>query len=213
MIPLPEGIAASDMRQWLANGFFWWREPKTGLRVGKLAGNPDTNARGDIFLPVEDAETGMLHAVDPTDVFVAWPLLGASNVPNRRFAIYVSRAPSRQYARTYLPDLLTVTTPRIWDIARADSRQIAGVSASSPLVARAMFNPEFTDLSTGLTLLSNGQIYSFALDRRTIIVGDAGKRIVYYNGLAVGTYYLGEFIPHCDDRIAALVQKRFNMAR
>lgn len=188
MIPLPESIAPDDIQQWLHDCIFVDPEGLPYMYIALTSGPTGLCLiRGASFKP------GPLKSKEvtfsPDDVYVHWPPLGAVNVDNR--ALYVQRAQSRQYRRSYCHRLVQIHAPGAWHVVAGGGDVGNRYTGNSAALVRELFNPEYpADFSSALSMLG-GKTASVALNRHIILVGNAEAATIYHGRDVVGAYKEG----------------------
>lgn len=204
MFPVPDDPHA-DLRQWLNGGVFC-DASGTAYRHAIIGGGDNVAA---VCLPRNGNELAITRNVLKRDIHLHWPLGGAVNVGDLRFAAVVQRIPRRQYARTFTPNQVEVQVPRGYEVLTQGMRVLR---ATEDVVLRALFYPAYpADYTEALEWLDSGWA-SVALSRRITIVRSVGKQLVYDGMQHVGHIIDFTYLPTVNHNHAMKVLKAFKGA-
>lgn len=210
MFPIPDDPHA-DVRQWLNNGVFCDAAGTAIKYVGLSRAAPNSNVLGIILPRSAEGDANEECVVLRGDVRLHWPLGGAVNNTDYRFAFIVQRLPRRQYARTFSHNQVECLVPRGFEVlAKVNRRGV--VRTTQDDVLRAIFYPTYpTDYEQVSEMLDSGWA-SVAMTRRITVVLSDGKDLVYDGMTHVGHIYDRRFYPSCSETHAMKVLKAFKGA-
>lgn len=185
MIPLPEDIGWSDIRQWLHDGWFLFRPTAIDeLRPGCLSEDIDRPHRYNVC-DLDGREFPFLRG----NVFPCWPKCGAVNMDG--YAAYIERIPQRVYRRTYNINCVKLSIPRKWDVMKRVGTGIGELSPLSKDVVKAVFKPIYYRYSQATEMMDTGQAVSVALTPYLVVAGGT----VYYRNNLVANIEDGKITP------------------
>lgn len=221
MITLEENMKASDYRQWLDEGYFFYKEKETEeLKIATCDVWPsqhDYYDEDDAPVPTIDWDKfrfklDYLSGEDSVfltreemheRVFPHWPQCGAINVPNQGLALVVQRHQQHQYKRTFTAYGVTIKIPRYWDIARHREWLNMSFLADDPIIVKELFFPEYPTAEDAISMLSNGWA-SVALSPHIILVGvnHGNSPGIYHRARYVGVLNVNNFVAIIKDKSA-----------
>jgi hypothetical protein len=212
MIPLPIGIEAKDVSQWIHHGVFLYRPPGGELEPCTLHGwIPETQEDG-VHLKVTSLRDNskawgpfILNAKradgHSEQVFCHWPMCGSINMHDYKAAVYVQRMQKKQYTRTFTSSCVKLTIPdqKFSKISTGLGMLISG----SREVVLELFEPKYFTFAEGMERGTYHDWGSFAINPHIIITMRRIPR-VYFDGQFVGQIkegYLETFDPSLKRRI------------
>lgn len=198
-----------DLRQWLNNGVFCTADGTAHKYLGPTRGS--TQGAHALSLPRSAGDAVTERAYHKAEVYLHWPLGGAVNNHDFRFAFIMQRLPRRQYARTFTHNQVECLVPRGFEVLPQVNRR-GLVRTNEDDVLRAIFYPTYPDdYQQALRLLDIGWA-SVALSRRIILVRAHGKDLVFDGMNHVGHVFDGRFISSCSENHTMKVLKAFKGA-
>lgn len=188
MIELPEDISWDDVHQWLAEGVFLAKRPKS--KEFDVAVLRRTREDGVAVVFAKDA---LRATVPKSDVRCHWPTCGSVNYDGK-FALYVQRRQRRQWRRTYNHRCIDVQVPGRWHLLKQYPAQDLEVNQNSWEYLDAVFSPTYPTMGDAITMLRDRP--SVAVTPHLILVGRPDTA-VYYRGALAGRIAGGLFHPAC----------------
>jgi hypothetical protein len=205
MLAVPEEDSFVDLRQWLHRGVFC----DANGTAYKSSDSSSSRVVG-VSVPREPGKKGTVRDFRANEVFLHWPLCGAVNNIDYKYAFLAKRVPRRQYARTFCAEQVRTSVPRGFEV-------LSMLKAPSPNPAtddgmRALFYPAYPlDYRDALLWLDDGWA-SVALSRRFILVRAEGKVLVYDEMSHVGHVCDGRFVSSVEENYTMKVLKAFKGA-
>ena len=205
MIPLPDGIAPTDIQQWLHGGVCMYEVDGEFIPCVLDATVTGREGAGRLF-------TDKFTQVVPltyTKLRAYWPLCGSVNIERDNVAIHVERRPAKQFKRTFTWSVMKVRVPRLDDLANVlpigRRESITGPTYST---LKAIFYPIYPETYREALMWMEAGWFSVALNPRVIVAGDTlGKRMVYYRGRLAATLIGNMATSQTDEVTRALIAR------
>lgn len=200
MIPLPDDITGDDIDQWLRGGVFL----VDGIPYVYSMMDYDYDADGPRVFGYDLNGDSVRFNHKAQKLCVAWPQVGAVNVRDPGYALYVQRRQDRQYRRSYNERCASVHVIGRWELARAGVQQDFPNNALDSRVVKAVFEPWFPPslaeaFATGWP--------SVALSPQLTLFPACGT--VYYRDIKAGVIDRnGIFTATCDPVVARRINKQ-----
>lgn len=182
-VAIPQDVMMHDVWQWVGRGWFWH---KAG---GQQVPAELEQVSEEVYRVI--CTNGDEHPFRRKECFVHWPQCGAVNMQG--YAIVLNRTQQRQYRRTYNSRCLTLDIPRKWD-AMKRYESVKKITADSPEVVVAAFEPTYYTYSTALGLLEQGWV-SVALNPFLIVAGTPEEQLIYYRSKLTARIEGGKLVP------------------
>lgn len=195
-----------DLRQWLNNGVFCDESGTAYYFEGTTAGR---DAAVGLPIPaVPQPSAAPAQTLRRSEVYLHWPLCGAVNNQQYKFAMVVRRLPRRQYARTFCFNQVEVALPRGYEVLAATGKTRTPHSSDIDVI-RSLFYPWYPDtLEEANRLLADGWA-SIALSRRITLVRSEGKQLVFDGMTHAGHIVDDRYLPSVPHYHAMKVLKAF----
>jgi hypothetical protein len=212
VIPLPDGISADDVNQWIGSGVCLVRTRANSDPVPAvmLEAHPGDPVRVRLHLPLTDRTTTVNH----TSCFAHWPELGSFNDPGG-YAVHMERVAVRQYRRTLNDRCVRLTIPWRWQVTRKAQGYVdTSVTQDRLLLPWTSLYPANFDEAEAK--IAEGRC-TVALNNRLIIAGlaDVGKRLLFLDGVLAASVQGGVLHPACSgpryDELLALCGGRYHV--
>jgi len=208
MFQVPRDDDFADIRQWLNGGLFC---DEAGIAYKFTGMGEDRRATGWPVYPDESLAVAPRN-FRQSEIYLHWPLCGAVNNKNKKFALYVQRLPRRQYARTFCPQQVEVLVPRGYEVLARIGTRRNSLDANSNEVLRALFYPEYpANYEEAEQWLEDGWL-SVALTRRVTLVKAEGKLLVFDGMTHVGHVMHRKLCPFTSTHHTLKVLKAFKGA-
>lgn len=183
MIKLEKEMNWRDIRQWLRDGWFWYKNPESEEYAPAVVvswppstetGEDSPHDRAVIALSENDTHpVGRNQIIN--NVFPHWPNLGSLNFGAYKVAIHVTRMQSKQWCRTYNIRQLRLIIPRQKQL------KIRGVGGMNTFeCVPEVFTPQYPSADGAKQLFNEGW-KSVALTSN-VIVTNTTPRFVYFRG-------------------------------
>jgi hypothetical protein len=192
-----------DVEQWLNHGWCLYHAPHGGMpAVVRYYGIEDAGRRR---VAIGGSPPFDELIVQAEDLAAYWPTCGSLNVDDK-YAVYLSRRPTRQYRRTYNSRVLDMKVPQRWHVMAQVGADLA--TPDSYEVAQAAFAPDYPSYGEALTML--GERPSVAITQHLIVAGEPNQHLLYVDGDPVGVIREGHFTPTISGRQALRLLKFFD---
>src|SRR5688572_3182804 len=148
------------------------------------------------------------------ECYCHWPLGGAINVPLRdgSVAAVMGRRAERQYRRSYVPGLMTLEFPKLWDATKKFGPLVSELRTSFANVVWGAFFPSYPSAPHALDSLREKRTCSVAISPSLVLVGDGATVLIFDKMKHVGEIKGGHVLmTYADDYVTRRIQKHITM--
>jgi hypothetical protein len=176
MIPLPSDILPKDVNQWLGEGWFYVRNESGTYQICRYDHTMD-DCEHSVVLPMDGKSFVAHHSA----IYPHWPECGGVNLPDQKFAVFVTRLQKKQWKRTY--NRYCVKLRVISDIAAHYA-----TSTDHPSVVKGVFEPEYYNYSDIVNYRFKDGWKSCAISPTLVVMKSTeGPVLVFSAGEIIGT--------------------------
>lgn len=185
---IPHDLNQRDIVQWLQHSWFMYR--KAPYKYVDISENRSANGG---FSVTCRSINGSGSRANTAEMYITWPRCGSVNV-NDKYAVHVTRVPTKTYNRSYSYRCVTVEIPNKWDVMgflgnANEQAVVATATGDEGEIVKALFFPNYPSMDEALEYLGNGSRISVAISPSIILCrGDSSGVLarVYYRGKGIG---------------------------